>query len=76
MLMPLEDGVEAAHYGTRHRRFLFLGGVGGETERDQEREDFYGAQYDHILMSQKDSYENIRPSRFFYTIETSISSMR
>jgi hypothetical protein len=38
--------------------------------------DFYGAQYDYILLSKKGLYINIGRSRFFYTTETLIGSMR
>jgi hypothetical protein len=42
----------------------------------QMKENFYGAQYDHVLLSEKDSYVNIGRLRFFYTTKTLISSMR
>jgi hypothetical protein len=38
-------------------------------------EDFYGTQYDYILVPEKNSYVKIRRLRFFYTIETLISSI-
>jgi hypothetical protein len=37
---------------------------------------FYGAQYDHILPSEKDLYINIEWLRFIYTTKILITNMR
>jgi hypothetical protein len=56
---------------TREISFHPIGWVGGGVLLEV----FYGAQYDHILPYEKDSYVNIGRLRFIYTTEMLISIM-
>ena len=47
-----------------------------EMNQIQIEEDFYGARYYHILLSEKDLYSNMYGQDLFYTTKTLISDMR